>query len=267
MVRAPVGDLVVWDHAADPPATLLLHGIGNYGRYWDFIAGEVGGRLRLIAPDARGHGDSVKPATGYATEEFVADALAVLDAIALDRVVVVGHSMGGGHGVALARLHPERVQALAIVDVGPNLLPAGRERALRLSLGRPESFPGEAAALAYLNETSPGYSDAVYRNRVDWVFRHTERGLEWRSSAVALREILSETRRTGSMWDALEQLAMPVLVVRGTRSNTLGAETARKMVAALRKGRLLELDAGHNVPLDRPRELANAIVGLAREVR
>jgi pimeloyl-ACP methyl ester carboxylesterase len=64
-------------------------------------------------------------------------------------------------------------------------------------------------------------------------------------------------------WDALARVACPTLVVRGTRSNVLSADSARRMVHTLADGRLMELDAGHNVPLDRPRELADAVAVLA----
>ena len=64
-------------------------------------------------------------------------------------------------------------------------------------------------------------------------------------------------------WDALAGIACPTLVVRGTRSNVLSEDVARRMVQTLADGRLMELDAGHNVPLDRPRELADATVALA----
>src|SRR5712691_3872167 len=87
--------LQAWEWPGAGPATLLLHGIGNYGRYWDFFADAVAGRLHLVAADARGHGESGRPTDAYAPQEFVADALTVLDTLALDRVVVVGHSMGG----------------------------------------------------------------------------------------------------------------------------------------------------------------------------
>src|SRR5258706_1560668 len=89
--------LRAWEWPGDGAATLLLQGIGNYGRYWDFFADAVAGRLRLIATDARGHGESGKPPDGYAPQEFVADALGVLDALAIERAVIVGHSMGGTH--------------------------------------------------------------------------------------------------------------------------------------------------------------------------
>ena len=265
VVTGPAGDLVVWDYPGGEPATLFLHGIGNYGRVWDFVADAMAGRLRLIAPDARGHGDSTKPAAGYDATDFVADAVAILDALGLDRVVLVGHSMGGGHGLALALAHPERIRAFVLIDIGPELEAAGRERSTRLTRERPPAFPDDRAAEAYLRETSPGYTDAVYAHRVRWLFdRGPDGALSWRADAAALRQIFGATG-WGDAWARLRTLRCPVLVVRGTRSIYLGAATARRMVETLADGRLIELDAGHNVQLDQPAALAEAIVSFARE--
>ena len=263
-----VGGLRIWEWAGAPPGALLLHGIGNYGRYWDFFADAVGGRLRLVAPDARGHGESTRPVSGYAPQDFVDDAIAVIDATGLDRPVVVGHSMGGFHATALTLAHPARVRALVLVDVGPRIEDAGNSRARRLSLGRPDRFPDDASALAYLRETSPGYSDAVYENRMRWVFARDSDGLVWRSSKDALARILDQPAASSrAVWDRIGEIACPVLVVRGTRSPSLGAATASALVAAMTDARLIELDAGHNVPLDRPRELADAVVAFAQTAK
>ncbi|HEY8730733.1 MAG TPA: alpha/beta hydrolase [Candidatus Limnocylindria bacterium] len=262
-VRGPDGTLACWEWAGGEPPALLLHGIGNYGRVWDFVADEVAGRLRLVAPDARGHGASAAPADGYAPEDFVADAIAVMDARGLARPVVVGHSMGGAHALVLAALHPERVRALMLVDVGPEIGHEGGDRARRLSLGRPDRFADDAEALAYLRETSPGYSDAVYANRIAHVFDRDPDGLTWRSSKDALLQILGGPDRRDDAWRALGALPMPVLVVRGARSESLRPETYARMLATIPHATGLELDAGHNVQLDRPAELAEAIVALA----
>ena len=256
--RDPI-PLKVWEWPGPAPACLLLHGIGNYGRYWDFFADAVAGRLRLVAPDARGHGESGRPAAGYAPDEFVADALAVLDALTIDRALVVGHSMGGTHAIRLASAHPERVERLVVVDAGPEPMAEGAERARRLSLERPERFEYADEALAYLRRTSPGYSEEVYANRMRWLFREDAGDFVWRSSRDALAAIMSGARRD-DLWDALRAIRCPVLVVRGTRSNVLSAEVTERMVKTVADGRLLELDAGHNVALDRPHELADAIV-------
>jgi len=254
----------VWEWPGASPDTLLMHGIGNYGRYWDFFADAMDGRLHLVAPDARGHGDSLKPDGGYAPAEFAADAVAVMDGMQMPRPLVVGHSMGGFHAAALTIAHPERVRALVLVDVGPRVEGDGGARARRLSLERPDRFADEASALAYLRETSPDYSDEVYANRMRWVFERDGGGLVWRSSKPALATILNSRRDGQPIWDRLGEIACPVLVVRGTRSQTFGKATAREMLTTLRDARLVELDARHNVPLDRPRELADAVVRFAR---
>ena len=254
-------ELRAWEWPGDPPPTLLLHGIGNYGRYWDFFADAIAGRLRLIAPDARGHGESGKPAEGYTPEEFVADAVAVLDALAIERAMLVGHSMGGTHAIRLAAAHPVRVERLVIVDAGTEAMREGSERTRRLSLERPERFEYADDALAYLRRTSPGYSEDVYRNRMRWLFREDAGDLVWRSSRDALASIMSS--RGGDLADALRAVRCPVLLVRGTRSNVLAADVAKRMVESLPDGRLVELDAGHNVALDRPKELAAAVMAFA----
>ena len=262
VIEGPSGPLVAWEWAGAEPAALLLHGIGNYGRVWDLFADAIAGRMRLVAPDARGHGESVKPMRGYAPEDFAADAVAVMDAYDLARPVVIGHSMGGGHALALAALHPERVRALVLVDVGPDIGREGGDRARRLSQGRPERFAADADALAYLRETSPGYSDDVYANRMAHVFTRDGSGLVWTSSKDALMQILMATGRSAEAWAIVAALPMPVLVVRGTRSESLSGTTYQRMLETIPHVAGLELDAGHNVQLDRPRELANAVVGV-----
>ena len=256
-------ELVHWTWPGAGPTALLLHGIGNYGRYWDLFADAVHGRLALIAPDARGHGESGRPASAYAPEDFVADAMAVLDTRGIERAVVVGHSMGGLHSIHLASRHPERVRALVIVDAGPEPLPEGSERARRLLTERPVRFASRAEARAYFERTSPGYVDAVYRNRLEWALREEDGGLVWRSDQRALEQIMSGRAAPSDRWAALARISCPTLVVRGTRSNVLSAEVARRMVASLPRGSLLELDAGHNVALDQPAKLAEAVIGMA----
>jgi pimeloyl-ACP methyl ester carboxylesterase len=262
-----VGSLRVWEWAGPGPDALLLHGIGNYGRYWDMFADEIAGRMRLVAPDARGHGESAKPADGYGPSDFVVDAMTVMDAFSIARALVIGHSMGGFHATALALAHPDRARALVLVDVGPPVEGASSSRARRLSLGRPDRFPDAAAALAYLHETSPGYTDAVYANRMRWVYAREGDTFVWRSSKAALAKILDETRTSAAaVWSRLREITCPVLVVRGTRSLSFSDATAHEMLVALPHARLVKLDAGHNVALDQPAELADTVLRFGEEI-
>jgi pimeloyl-ACP methyl ester carboxylesterase len=265
--RSNIGDITVWHWTGDAPDVLLLHGLGNYGRYWDFFAQEIAGRLRLVAPDARGHGESAKDTTG-APSEFVHDAMDVLRTMGLARPLVVGHSMGGLHATALTLTHPERVRGLVIIDTGPGLEASLQERARRLTLERPDTFADETRALAYLRETSPGYSDAVYANRIHFAFDRRGAELAWRSSKEALRRVLEEIHgHANQVWDRLGEIDVPVMLVRGTRSPTFSAARAQATLAPLRHGTLIELDAAHNVPLEQPKALADAVVRFAKETR
>jgi pimeloyl-ACP methyl ester carboxylesterase len=155
------------------------------------------------------------------------------------------------------------VRSLVIVDASPDPLPEGAERAQRLLTTRPARFNDRGEARAYLERTSPGYPEAVYENRLAFAFREENGNLVWRSDSAALGRITTRRMPTEDRWESLAAIGCPTLVVRGTRSNVLSEDVAQEMVRSLADGRLMEVDAGHNVPLDRPRELADAVVVLS----
>lgn len=126
-VAVPGGELTVAVHEAGGGATtaLLLHGVTSSRKAWDLVTARLPG-VRLVVPDLRGRGRSngVGGETGMA--RHADDLVAVLDALGLDRVHVVGHSMGAFVGVVLAHRHPGRVDRLVLVDGGlPLDVPAG----------------------------------------------------------------------------------------------------------------------------------------------
>jgi pimeloyl-ACP methyl ester carboxylesterase len=98
------------------PQLLVLHGFTDSGRCWQRLADALEGEYDLIAPDARGHGLSGTPETGYRPEDRVADALGLLDALGIDKIVVMGHSMGAQTAALLTATAPERVRAAILED-------------------------------------------------------------------------------------------------------------------------------------------------------
>ncbi|MBA2445080.1 MAG: alpha/beta fold hydrolase [Nocardioidaceae bacterium] len=108
---------------AGPGAMVLaVHGITATHLAWIEVAKALP-TVTLLAPDLRGRGRSAALPGPYGFEAHVADLVALMDATDCERVVVVGHSMGGFVAVALAAWHPERVSRLVLVDGG---LPLGR---------------------------------------------------------------------------------------------------------------------------------------------
>ncbi|HET6328894.1 MAG TPA: alpha/beta hydrolase [Planctomycetaceae bacterium] len=98
---------------------LLLHGYGGAIDWWDDVAPSLAKHHRVIRLDLIGHGGTAAPATGYQITRQAELVSAVLDKLSVDRVVVVGHSMGGWVGTALASMKPGRVAGLVLIDSPP----------------------------------------------------------------------------------------------------------------------------------------------------
>ncbi|WP_300012027.1 alpha/beta hydrolase [Pseudonocardia sp.] len=115
-VRADDGiELAVVEFGGDGPPILLLHGLMGRASTWCAVARWLTTHGRVVGLDARGHGGS-GAAGPWTVERMVTDAAGALEA--LGRATVIGHSMGGLHGIALAARHPELVRALVVEDMG-----------------------------------------------------------------------------------------------------------------------------------------------------
>ncbi|MDP9028280.1 MAG: alpha/beta hydrolase, partial [Actinomycetota bacterium] len=99
------------------PVLLALHGHLNEARFIEQGAIPDDLPYRVIALDQRGHGES-DHATSYRVEDYVGDALALLDHLGVERAAVLGHSLGGVIAYSLAARAPDRVPALVVVDIG-----------------------------------------------------------------------------------------------------------------------------------------------------
>jgi pimeloyl-ACP methyl ester carboxylesterase len=103
---------VHYAEAGDGPPLLLLHGWPQHFWCWRRVVPELAADFRLICPDLRGFGWTDAPGRGYDSETFASDAVALLDALELERVGVIGHDWGGFTSFLLALNHPDRVRAL-----------------------------------------------------------------------------------------------------------------------------------------------------------
>jgi pimeloyl-ACP methyl ester carboxylesterase len=100
----------------DAPPLVLLHALGEDATNWDGVVTAFARHRRVYALVLRGHGPSDWPGD-YSLEHMRDDVLGFLDALALDRVDLIGHSMGGVVAYLLAEDHPERVGRLVLEDV------------------------------------------------------------------------------------------------------------------------------------------------------
>lgn len=104
--------------AGSGPAILLIHGIGDNSTTWNGVHAKLAQRFTVIAPDLLGHGQSDKPRADYSVAAYangMRDLLSVLD---IERVTIVGHSLGGGVAMQFAYQFPQLVDRLILVSAG-----------------------------------------------------------------------------------------------------------------------------------------------------
>lgn len=224
---------------------LALHGHLDEGRTWANLAAALSPDWRTIAPDQRGHGDSDR-ATEYTRERYLSDALALLDHLRLDQVVVAGHSGGGITAYQLAARHPERVAALVVEEIparndGPNYLEFLR--------GVPYQAATRAELISGLGPAGPMFANAL---------RKLPDG-GWRLPFHPDDMIDSENQNKGDYWADWLGSTCPALLLAGIRSPILTGGQAQAMTERRPGTQLVELNADHFVHSQDPVGFATAV--------
>ena len=149
-----------------PLSVILLHGITDSAACWGRVASGLIKDYDVILPDARGHGFSNAPETGYGVEERAADVAGLIEALKLSRPVLVGHSMGAETAVAVTALYPDLVRAAVLEDPpwpGRFWGSTPEERAERAAQWREEIMAqkdrSKEALIAQAREQHPGWSE------------------------------------------------------------------------------------------------------------
>ncbi len=100
----------------DKPPIVLLHGITDNGLCWTRLARNLEPDYDLIMVDARGHGLSAAPTSGYAAQDHAADVAGLIEALALEEPVLIGHSMGAATAAVTAATYPGSVGGVVLED-------------------------------------------------------------------------------------------------------------------------------------------------------
>jgi N-formylmaleamate deformylase len=208
----------------DKPQLLFAHGVTDSGLCWGRLARALEADYDCILVDARGHGHSDKPTTGYTADDHAADLAGLIDALALDCPVVIGHSMGGNTATARATLGtPE-------------------ERAERAAQWRQNSAAMKAMSAAEIEamgrERSPLWADEEFPA---WVAAKQRFSMN----------IFDTISRVTTPWqESAARFRSPVLLVTAEteRGAIVSAENAAEAVTINPLIRLAHIDgAGHNI--------------------
>ena len=250
--------LLDWDGDARPDA-LFLHGGGLTAHTWDVVCDELRDRVRPLALDLRGHGDSEwSPDGRYALDAHVADLENVVGELGVRDFVLVGMSLGGLVALAYAGRHPRTLAALVLVDSGPEMRRSERLRDFMAADAEADSFEEFVDRAAAFN---PLRDREHLRRSLQHALRRTPDGKwTWKYDRRILERGTEDVLpRVQALWEAAGTVDRPALVIRGGKSEIFLDEDAAKLARALR-GEWLRIEgAGHTVQGDRPYDTAKAL--------
>jgi pimeloyl-ACP methyl ester carboxylesterase len=228
---------------------LFLHGWAGSGAYFDDTIGHLDpARTRSVTFDLRGHGESSKEADDFSLDRIAADAVAVMDAAGLDNAVLVGFSMAGKFALYLACSAPERVRGQILVAGSPaDQIPLPQEML--------DDWYSRAGSAERIVELVRGFiKEPVAQETLERFGR---------DAALIPRQALEGTLTaciSTSFVDRLGSIRAPTLVVGGMHDPMFTPDVLRGgMVDPVPGARLALLDCSHEVPIERPLELAAVI--------
>jgi 3-oxoadipate enol-lactonase len=246
---------IAYDAAGHGLAVVLLHGLLLDRSIWDDQAAALAGRFRVVRPDLRGAGESGAGEGPALMESLAGDVYGLLDALEIERAVIVGHGMGGYAALAFFRMYAERVAGLALVASGVGAdSPRGQSQREGLAAALAARDMG-AAIDAYLPRAfAPGAPVALaVRTREIMV----------RQSVTGAAAHLSGVQQRVDSTDLLEDIAVPALILAGADDGWIDVAAAASTAGAIAGCEFIELaGTGHMPMLEAPHATTAALEAL-----
>ena len=236
----------------DAPVVVLIGSLGSTRQMWDPQVPRLADHFSVVRYDTRGHGQSPVPPGPYQIADLVADLVAVLDDLGVQRAHLVGLSLGGMTALLAAATHPDRVDRMAVLSTSALLGPA--------------SGWADRAELVRSSGTA-AVADAVVERWFTPAHRAADPGLvAWARAMVAATPAEGYAACCGAIQrmdlrDELPGIKAPVLAIAGRQDPTTPPEHLAAIVGAVPDGRLVVLDAAaHLANLDQPAAVTELLV-------
>lgn len=243
----------------ESPRIVFLHGGAQNAHTWDTVALALD--QPLLAIDLPGHGHSDGGAGGSLdVDRNARDIAMVIEQLAPDAELIVGMSLGGMTSLALADCTPHLVRRLALVDITPGV-DGPKSQQIANFINGPETFPSFDELLARTIEFNPTRTESSLRRGI----LHNAMQLDDGSWVWRYRRLAEPGDGThpdfSHLWDVIGSSTMPILLARGTASQSVVDDADEAELLRRRPDALVVhvADAGHSIQGDQPVELARIL--------
>ncbi|MEO8897596.1 MAG: alpha/beta fold hydrolase [Candidatus Dormibacter sp.] len=258
-VAAPDGALLAVTVEGDGPPLLLIPGLGATRVVFRPLMPLLTAHFRVAVYDQRGIGGSQLTTGPYTTAQLAGDAVAVLDALSIDRATVLGGSFGGLVAQEVAVGYPDRLHVLVLAATGPgraHLVEEPDPAAVGALLGKSARSPEEAYRIActvlYSREFQEAHPDFIEQQISD----RATRPIDGRAFRAQL-----DASRGHDAWDGLSSIAAPTLVLHGSEDAVIPLANARLLAERIPGATMVVFDgAGHLFFHEEPERTAAVIV-------
>jgi pimeloyl-ACP methyl ester carboxylesterase len=227
---------------------IMLHGYSDSWFSYSLVLPRLNPNVRGISISQRGHGDSDRPLSGYASADFAADVDAFMTEMGIERAVIVGHSMGSFIAQTFAIRYPHRVKGLVLVGSATVAANEGilglRDFVQTLTDPVDPQFVFEFQASTIFHPVTPDFLDAVVAESQKLPVR------VW-------KDALDGLIATGNA-GRLGEISAPTLIVWGDRDAIFPRSEQELLDAAIPNSTLLVYpETGHAPHWERPREFTH----------
>lgn len=244
---------------------VLLHGIARHARTFEHLAPHFVATRRVIAVDMRGHGESAWDPTGeYLVEDYYRDVAALTVQLGLVKDIVLwGNSTGGRVAQVYAGLHPERVAAVIVEDVGPERPSAISERRAKRMVSEEDGWASASELLAQVKKTYPRTPDPLLKALIQHGTKPRADGrIVWkRDPAINKGFVPTE------IWRYVRKIEAPITYILGGASTIVPPETQEELKRALPQVQIVTMPGlGHYPSEEKPAEFLALVDRFLEEV-
>jgi pimeloyl-ACP methyl ester carboxylesterase len=230
---------------------LLLHGFMGHAHVWDALASDLSNYYRVLALDQRGHGESDwSKKVSYSIDSHYADLRIFIKSLDLQKIILLGHSMGGRNALFYAACVPEKVEGLIVVDARLRNNPESSKALQRQIV----SLPLQTKNLGEVDEALLRLYPYLSIETCRYIAKHGY--IKSRDGRYVAKyddrmsvQIKRADYKTDNLWHMARNVTCPTLFVRGKESPFVSAEEVKRMCLAIKGAKFQEIVGATHMPV------------------